>query len=306
MQLLTARYLDWMALKTNLLWIYEGPVPSTGRASVADLKKLRAFERASTVIALDYCAVWLVLKGSAEIAMDGKTLRAKAGQWLFPWQGIRNQRFSPDAELLSVRFQAHWPDGRPLFEEGLGLVLPREKLPHLEKAARDLLEVLRPHLPTSDARHLGGVEFSLKTFFDVKLVLLGFIRHYYDALIDAGLKPSRLGTRDERVLKALSHLDLLPLNVKVREADLAAEVGLGLSQFVRLFNTEVGMTPKHYIEMRRRDTCRRMLINSRIPLKQLANDLGFAHASDFSSWFKRVHGVSPRDFRRNALREDHV
>lgn len=306
MQLLTARYLDWMALKTNLLWIYEGAVPATGQASTTVIKNLRAFDRASTVIALDYSAAWLVLKGSAEISMEGRTLKARAGQWLFPWHGIRHQRFSPDTELLSVRFQAHWPDGRPLFEEGLGVVISREKLPQLEKAARELLEVLRPHLTVSDFRHLGGVEFSLKEFFDVKLVLLQFIRHYYDAMIDAGLKPSRLGTRDERVLRALSHLDLLPLNVKVRETDLAAEVGLGLSQFVRLFNAEVGTTPKHYLEMRRRDTCRRMLTNSRIPLKQLAGDLGFAHASDFSSWFKRVHGISPRDFRRNALRENHV
>lgn len=302
---LTTRYQDWLALRTNLLWIYEGPVPSSGRGRATGAEST-GLQATSTVMALDYTAVWLLLKGEAEVSSEGRTVKARAGQWILPWSGIREQRFSADAELLSVRFQAHWPDGLALFDQGLGLVFPRERFPDMERSARALLEVVRRHAPSGDARELGDVNLGLADFIQVKMALLLFLDRFYDALVGCGLKPSRLGTHDERVLQALSHVDRLPLTVKLREIDLAREVGLGLSQFVRLFRNEVGMTPKRYFESRRRDTCRRMLVTSSAPLKQIAMELGFSHASDFSAWFKKIHGVTPKEFRDSYLGEAHV
>jgi AraC-like DNA-binding protein len=303
--LLTTRYQDWLALRTNLLWIYEGPVPSNGRGGTANVVT-KGLQATSTVMALDYTAVWLLLKGEAEVSSEGRTIKARAGQWILPWSGIREQRFSADAELLSVRFQAHWPDGCALFDQGMGLVFPRSRFPGMEVAARALLERVKAHAPTDDARELGGVAFGLEDFIKVKVALLLFVDRFYEALVGCGLKPSRLGTRDERVLQALSHLDRLPLTVKLLEMDLAREVGLGLSQFVRLFRNEVGMTPKRYFESRRRDTCRRMLITSSTPLKQIAAELGFSHASDFSAWFKKIHGATPKEFRDQYPDGPHV
>lgn len=300
MPTLTTRYQDWLALRTNLLWIYEGLVPDAGRGGKASVVT-KGLQATSTVMALDYTAVWLILRGEAEVSCAGRTIKARAGQWILPWPGIREQRFSPDAELLSVRFQAHWPDGRPLFDEGLGLVFPRERFPAMEQAARALLAQVRTQAPADDARRLGAVDFSLADFIGVKIALLTFVMHFFDALVGCGLKPSRLGTRDQRVLQALSHLDMLPLAVKLREADLAREVGLGLSQFVRLFRAEMSVTPKKYLEMRRLDTCRRVLITSAIPLKQIAGELGFSHPPDFSAWFKKNHGLSPKEFREQYL-----
>lgn len=304
MRLLTTRYQDWLSLRTNLLWIYEGLVPSSGRSGRGNVPT-RGIQCASPVMALDYTAVWLVLRGEAEISCEGRVLMARAGQWIVPWSGIREQRFSPDAELLSVRFQAHWPDGSPLFEQGLGMVFSRERFPGLETSARALLAQVRPLAP-ADARMLGATDFTLGEFIEVKIALLRFVRHFFDALVECGLKPSRLGTHDDRVLKALSDLDTLPLTLKFREGDLAKEVGLGLSQFVRLFRAELGLTPKKYIEMRRRDTCRRMLVTSMVPLKQIAAEIGFAHPSDFSAWFRKVHGLSPKEFRGIYSRENPV
>ncbi len=302
---LTTRYQDWLALRTNLLWIYEGLVPASGRGGKADVVT-QGIESTSTVMALDYSAVWLILRGTAKVSQEGRTLTAKAGQWILPWAGIREQQFSPDAELLSVRFQAHWPDGRPLVDQGLGLVFPRARFPALEAAARMLLARTSTHAPAADARLLGSVDFSLTDFFEVKIALLTFVNEFFSALVGCGLNPSRLGARDERVLQALSHLDMQPLTTKFREQDLAREVGLGLSQFVRLFRAEMGVTPKKYLDMRRRDTCRRMLIASSIPMKQISLELGFSHPPDFSAWFKKVHGVSPKAFRDTYPHCNHV
>lgn len=279
---ITARYYDWMSLKSNLLWIYEGRVPDGKGGTIFP----------------EYFSAFLILKGRAVISHEGASQEAAAGDWIIPWPGFRQQFFSPDAEILSIRFQAHWPDGRPLFEQGLSVTFPAEQFPELEIVGRELLAVAKPSTP-EDPTLLATHDLSLEAFLELKISLLKFIRQFVATLRELGLKPTRLGTHDERILNALFRLDLLPLTEKLREHELAKEVGLGLSQFVRLFRSETGVTPKKYLELRKRDTCKRMLLNSAVPLKQIAIELGFTHPSDFSYWFKRNYTMSPKAFRQN-------
>lgn len=301
-----ASYQDWTSLRLNLLWIYEGAVPSTGQGKLAETKTEadRIAIITSPIIALDYCAAWLVTHGQAQVICNGKTVTANEGEWLIPWPGLREQRFAHGTELLSARFQAHWPDGRALFDEGLSLAMPSNEVPQLETAARQLLTCVRPHRSEAEARMLGAADIPLPGFIDIKIATLQFIHSFAEALVSRGLKPTRLGTCDERVLQALSQLDRLPLHYKFREADFAREIGLGASQFTRLFSAQMGMTPKQYIERRRRDSCRRMLLHSSLPVKQLAAEFGFSHHTDFSAWFKKFNGLSPTEFR-NAYPQGH-
>lgn len=95
----------------------------------------------------------------------------------------------------------------------------------------------------------------------------------------------------------VSYLENQPFTLKLRERHLAQIAGLGLSQFTRLFQADMLLTPKKYLDLRRREACKRMLVKSSLPLKQIACVLGFGHASDFSAWFRKHYGLSPREFR---------
>ncbi|EIQ00162.1 DNA-binding domain-containing protein, AraC-type [Opitutaceae bacterium TAV1] len=303
-----SHYQDWTSLRLNLLWIYEGAVPATGQGRLSEFQTGadRLAIITSPIIALDYCAAWLVTRGRAQVVCNGKTVTANEGEWLIPWPGLREQRFSPGTKLLSARFQAHWPDGRALFDEGLSLAMSSHEVPRLEASARQLLACVRPWRPDTEARMLGAADIPLPGFIDIKIATLRFIHSFADALVSRGLKPTRLGTCDERVLQALAQLDRLPLHYKFREADFAREIGLGASQFARLFSTQMGITPKQYIERRRRDSCRRMLLHSSLPVKQLAAEFGFSHHTDFSAWFKKSNGLSPTEFRNSYPQNHHV
>lgn len=283
-------------MRVNLLWVYDGAVPFDGRglfnAQPDDWK-----DSLSLIMANEYSAAWLLLEGEAEIRHGNDTLTAKAGQWVVPKPGLREQCFSDDARVLSIRFQSHWPDKRALFDDGLGVVFAREQGLQMEASARKLLSIVAPHQSAADWRLLGDMNFSFPAFIDVKIEMLRFVRSMYEVLLGLGLKPTRLGMRDERILAALSYLDRLPLHHKLRESEVATEVTLGLSQFVRLFRSQVGVTPRKYFEERRCDAARRMLLHSSLPIKQLAGEFGFAHHTDFTAWFRRIHGVSPRTFR---------
>lgn len=280
---LTARGGDWASLQAHLGWVYEGPVLSHGRTG--------SFEPY-------YMGAWLIISGSAAVRRSGVETTAKAGQWLIPWPGFHQQEFTPDAKILSVRFRAHWPDGKPLFEHGLSTRFRSAEHPEMEVAARRLLKIARRYTPAHPDR-LAQAQFPIDDFIAMQTRLLEFVGVFAHVLIQRGLRPNRLGIRDERVLQALAWLDRHALSERFLEEELAARVGLGPSQLVRLFRREVGVTPKRYFESRRRSVSARLLADSATPIKQIASDLGFAHLSDFSLWFKTVHGLSPRSFRLN-------
>jgi hypothetical protein len=95
-----------------------------------------------------------VRKGWAKVEHAGKTYQAYPGQWLIVKPCSRIQTFSQDAVLLSVAFDARWPDGSHLFDEGLSLVINADEVPTLEKSALPMLKAMKSISPdTWDARN---------------------------------------------------------------------------------------------------------------------------------------------------------
>lgn len=233
------------------------------------------------------------------LRQDNKVIVAKAGEWMVPWPGYRYQEFSDDAEILSVRFRAAWPDGKAFFEQGLSITFPANKHPRLERLARDLLRSSRPVIPM-DPVQLSEESVPFERYTVINLMFMRWLGELYAILCALGLKPARLGLHDERIVASLQKLDAAPLSERLREGWLAREVGLGVSQFVRLFRQEMGETPKQYFDQRRRAYCREMLTSSSVPIKEVAFGLGFSRLSDFSAWFKTHFGASPRKFRENV------
>jgi AraC-like DNA-binding protein len=287
---LYVRWSEWSGLKTNLAWIYEGEISGPNRRGNWHP---------------DHMAAWLVKRGSVTLRQEGKITTAGAGEWMVPWPGYRYQEFSDDAVILSVRFQAAWPDGKPLFERGLSVKFPAARFPRLEIVARQLLEAARPVIP-GDPVQLSTASIPFDNFLEVKAVTLRWLSEIYNTLCALGLRPSRLGICDERIVSALQRLDRLALSQKLVEGRLASEFGLSVSQFARLFRQELGETPKHYFDQRRLYYCRQMLAGTAVPIKEIAYNLGFTRLSDFSTWFRKHYRISPRLFREEAHDRDPV
>jgi AraC-like DNA-binding protein len=280
-----ARQKDWMQIRTNLVWVYEDTILESARQ--------RAFPPGDL-------AAWLILEGKCSLRAEGVTVNATAGEWLFPWPGRRFQSFEKGTRLLSIRFQARWPDSRPLFDHGLSVSFPAALHPELERTARRLLNACAPY-STDDPLGFPMAQLPFDEFLKIKVPLLEWMAAYYRVLIQMGIKPTRLGIADDRVAEALHILDQLPLDTRFREIDLSSQQGLSVGQFVRIFRKEIGLTPKKYFEERRRDYARRMLAITNVPIKQIALELGFLRLSDFSSWARSFCRTSPRNYRSQFL-----
>ena len=273
--------LDWSNVRADLAWIYEGTVEPAHRDMACRPNLLGA---------------WLVLAGAAAFTQAGRTWRARPGEWLIIRQGGGHQHFSDDARILSVRFSAEWPDRRPFFDEGLSLVLAAARAPRLAVAARALLEVARPHIP-AHTNQLPWQSLTFGDFVGLRRAFWAWLLELHDALAAVGVEPTRTLLQDERIVRVLRQLDQLPLATRLREREIAQTVGLQVGHFVRVFRQQVGKTPKRYFEGLRHAACVQRLAGTEEPIKQIALDLGFARLSDFSTWFRRLEGIAPRQFR---------
>lgn len=281
------RFREWGSIHADLAFIYEGEVATGFRNSR---------------VSPDFLGAWLVQRGTAQLSQEGQSVTAGAGEWIIIRRAAGWQAFSNDARILSIRFEAEWPDRQPFLDTGLSAVLPAARYPDLERKGRRMLGVVR-RLTQETPVDLRAHPVRLHAFLQIRIQFLDWFAELCDTLEDADIHPSRTVLNDERIAKVLYTLSRLPLSERMRENELAASVGLQVGQFVRVFRREVGTTPKRYFDERRREACRRLLAGTEMPIKEIAIELGYLRLSDFSAWFSAHEGVCPRAFRKRYREE---
>jgi transcriptional regulator GlxA family with amidase domain len=80
----------------------------------------------------------------------------------------------------------------------------------------------------------------------------------------------------------------------------ASAVGLSPRQFARLFQDNIGMTPKHFILETRLRYVRFLLENSILPITAIAHETGFCDSAHLATAFRKRYQRSPREFRHKS------
>ena len=81
--------------------------------------------------------------------------------------------------------------------------------------------------------------------------------------------------------------------------ELAAIVSLSPNYFTRLFKQSTGFTPHQYVIQQRVERAKRLLLESKLAIADIALEVGFAHQSHLNRHFKRWVGVTPKAFINN-------
>ncbi|WP_205910794.1 AraC family transcriptional regulator [Paroceanicella profunda] len=130
------------------------------------------------------------------------------------------------------------------------------------------------------------------------IMLVQALRHYLDSTSATG--PGWFGALADphlsRVMAALHNDTARRWSLQ----DLAAEAGMSRSAFASHFKERVGSTPIEYLTRLRMLHAIDRLEHSDDTVSVIALDLGYESESAFSTAFKRLHGVSPRQFGRLA------
>ena len=81
---------------------------------------------------------------------------------------------------------------------------------------------------------------------------------------------------------------------------LARVVGMSRSCFAQKFAETAGTSPMRYVQATRLTVASRLLKSSTIPIKSIADSVGYASRSQFSRAFVTMFGVDPTTFRQQA------
>jgi AraC family transcriptional regulator len=81
---------------------------------------------------------------------------------------------------------------------------------------------------------------------------------------------------------------------------IAAVAGMSKSHLKATFRTATGMPVHQYVIRRRVERAALLLREGRLPISQIAVEVGFAHQSHLAMHMKRLLGVSPRQAFRSA------
>lgn len=80
--------------------------------------------------------------------------------------------------------------------------------------------------------------------------------------------------------------------------ELAQTVGLSRQRFTTLFSLQVGQSPAAYIEQRRLEYARRLLLTTHFSVSEIARRTGYECPFHFSRRFKHLFGSAPATLRK--------
>jgi len=80
-------------------------------------------------------------------------------------------------------------------------------------------------------------------------------------------------------------------------AVLARQAGMSERSFSRRYLEETGITPTRAVEQLRLEAARRLLLESRLPVKRISQRCGFGSEETMRRSFMRLLAVTPQDYR---------
>ena len=114
---------------------------------------------------------------------------------------------------------------------------------------------------------------------------------------DARSRPHRIFSG--KILEASKKLEDFP-NMRCEISDFVAKSGMSSQRFSRLFKQATGLPPYKMMMMKRMDKARRFVIETDIPVADIAYSLGFSSPSHFADQFRATFGVSARTLRKGG------
>ena len=92
------------------------------------------------------------------------------------------------------------------------------------------------------------------------------------------------------------------LDGSVRLAALAQECGLSVSHFARAFKASFGVSTHNWLNERRIERSKHLMMTTTLPLAEIAIRSGFSDQAGLTRIFHRLVGESPGKWRRAHVR----
>jgi AraC-like DNA-binding protein len=121
-----------------------------------------------------------------------------------------------------------------------------------------------------------------------------------DCLSSIGFSPNVEESRNDGI-NVIYEYSLANFKNKIHMDDLAELAGVSPNSFCRYFKSRTQKTySKFLLEIKVGQACK-LLIENRLPLKQLCYESGFNNFANFHKYFKQITGKSPLNYQREFI-----
>ncbi|NVK31606.1 MAG: GlxA family transcriptional regulator [Gammaproteobacteria bacterium] len=199
------------------------------------------------------------------------------------------------AELLSgYRCTIHWENIAAIREEFPSLVVSQE----LFEFDRDRITCAGGIAPLDMMMHIVRQDWDERLASSIsEMFMAERIRDKHDRQRVPLMQ--RIGTGQPKLAEAVS---LMEANIEepMTLDELSGHVNLSRRQLERLFKKYLNVVPTRYYLDLRLERARQLLLQTSMPIVDIALACGFVSAPHFSKCYRDIYGVPPRDERRRG------
>lgn len=238
-----------------------------------------------------------VLNGQVDIGADEEVYMLGAGDVIFhrpdEFHSIwANYAHAPD--LLVVSFESNSPAMR-FFERRCLHAAPLHRA-MMEEMIREAERVFDSPLQYGDRTLASGRSGGVYT---LRLLLTRLLMELFNGAAQSDApegRSRRAEPEEEQIIQSVIALMRANLRGELRFADLCRNMGMSATAVKQMFRRRFETTPMAYYEQLRMSEARRRLREEGKSISAVADELGFSSPSYFSARFRRVNGMSPREF----------
>ncbi len=206
---------------------------------------------------------------------------------LTPGQIHRQYRFHEEVELIQLSLE----------QESIATAAPEFVNPdQVELVPQPYVDdplLYQLGLTLKDELQRSGAESKFYAESAATFLAVHLLRHYTTR------KPKQEGYRgglSQRQLQLAIDYIQAYLAEDIRLDDIASSLDLSRYYFCHLFKQSTGMSPYQYVIQCRVERAKQLLKEGNLTLGEIALTCGFAHQSHFHRHFKRLTGMTPRQF----------
>jgi AraC-like DNA-binding protein len=155
------------------------------------------------------------------------------------------------------------------------------------------------------ALYRDAIRLAEKEKIGCQQLLAGVVMHILGHIIYKSRNLRDGSNRVEDVINEARQLMRERVHHSLHAEEIAQALGVGYSWFRQSFKRVTGISPAQYISRLLTSRAKEMLVSEQQTISETAYALGFESVGQFSTLFRKIEGVTPRQFRdENKLSYD--
>ena len=234
--------------------------------------------------------------GGGYITVGSKRFKALSEHIYFMKQGCPHSiESAPDMQLLEIKFFAdnETADAIPIEFDISPLPFAREML--IATGA----EGIRGEEHSDEAANSAFKLFIIHTLRRFSPTAKASRPYAHSAVLDTAEHAKE--NNDIKILNLRYYISDR-LNEEITLSELADEVNFSKAYFIKRFTDLFGMSPMKFVNQCRIDRAKKLILQTELPLSEIALKCGFRSLHYFSRTFKTFEDISPNEYRKNQSR----